>query len=246
MFTLFLVPIILIGRFLTLLINWLSRTRVNLTLALAGLPGKILFRLPGGLTIFLGALRFLFALWVTQGSILLVNELMEAVLPFCPGLSGGSLNTLPPELPDPSGPSDLALVEEAASEEDPCTSRKRRAPEKDEWGGPSREAAEEAARDKRRREWKPDFSRFIKKEPEPCDPVLVYQWKRDILSVLQKECRLPIKFNRREFEAALVKLHEGRGHFVWLDNLNALEREGERCPFFLQLVEEVKRLKFCR
>jgi len=240
MFTLLLVPIILIGVFQTLFSDWLSRAWVNLTLALAGLPGKIIFRLPGGLTIFLIKIgfRFLFAFWVTQGSILLVNELMDAVLPFCPGLSGGSLNTLPPELPDPSGPSDLALVEEAAPEEDPGTSRKRQAPEKDEWG-PSREAADEAARDKRRKEWKRDFSRFIKKEPEPCNPVLVDQWKRDMLSVLKKECKYPRNFDRRELEDALISLHKGVGHLVWFDNLNALVEKKERSTFFHQLMGEL-------
>ncbi|KAL8098036.1 hypothetical protein AgCh_030970 [Apium graveolens] len=72
---------------------------------------------------------------------------MDAVLQFFPGLNRGSLNTPPPELPDPSGPSDLALVEEAAPEEDPGTSRKMEEPEKDE-PGPSREAVEEASQDK--------------------------------------------------------------------------------------------------
>nr|YP_006291797.1 orf30 [Daucus carota subsp. sativus]AEY81168.1 orf30 [Daucus carota subsp. sativus] len=237
----FLVPIILIGLFTTLFRDWLSRAWVNLTLALAGIPGKIIFRLPGGLTsvIIKIGFRFLFAFWVTPVSILLVNELMDAVLPFCPGLSGGNLNTLPPSLPDPSGPSDLALVEEAAPEEDPGTSRKRRAPEKDEWGT-SREAADEIAREKIKRQLRRYFYGLIEEEPGRCNPVLVDQWKRNILSVLKKECKYSTRnFDRRELEDALISLHKGVGHSVWFDNWNALVEKKEGSAFFHQLMGEL-------
>lgn len=112
--------------------------------------------------------------------------------------------------------------------------------------GPSRSTEAETPKEAsaRIKTWTPDKV-FRPSEPEPCSPVLVDYWKKEILTRLRKEYP-HIAIRRGEWEAALVKLHEGRGHFVWLDNLNALEREGERCPFFLQLVEEVKRLKFCR
>ena len=60
----------------------------------------------------------------------------------------------------------------------------------------------------RRKTWTPEKV-FRPSEPEPCSPVLVDYWKKEILTRLRKEYP-HIAIRRGEWEAALVKLHEGK------------------------------------
>lgn len=240
------------------------RAWINLNFSLAGVRGRRVFRLPGGIT--------LDSNWLLKVGLLLIvggifraymNELLQAAAQFCPTVGGGITGTgggggLPgpyggspilPIFPQNQGNEDTGMhlyrapspgvrVEVFEIPETPVShsnASHSRAGE-----------AEEAAGYRRIGDWKPDYGRFRPSEPEACDPVFVDEWKRGILKVLQKECRPPFYITRSQWGAALDRLHQGRGHFVWFDNLNALRREGEGCPFFQQLVEEVKRLKFCR
>ena len=84
-------------------------------------------------------------------------------------------------------------------------------------------------------------------ELDSADLLLLNCWKKRILKLLcTKELRSPIKVTKRQWEAALEKLLEGRGPYDWLTAGKAIERERERCPFFRRLVDEVERMKFCQ
>lgn len=101
------------------LIHILQSLRLHLTFSLA-VQGFIMFRLPWGTPIFsyfIIKVVFLILLGlVSKSSLVWMDELMQAVVPFCPTLGGGMTggSNL---LPGPSGPPDLALVGAAGVEQ---------------------------------------------------------------------------------------------------------------------------------